>query len=162
MRVDIYASPHIGSPFMSRQAPYQNPTVPPQGFQPLAFLAVRALRSVLERPDEFLAAFFSSIEGEPPCDSSSPSQLSVKPDPTQNECRMSQIRAGSVTSVVGSMLGSPLSSITSLESLVSFVPVALPDDVRTANRAGEWGCAVTPPLSLTGETLPSLLEEQAG
>jgi len=46
---------------MSRQAPYQNPTVPPQGFQPIAFLAVRALRSVLERPDEFLAAFFSSM-----------------------------------------------------------------------------------------------------
>src|SRR3569832_1918887 len=46
---------------MSRQAPYQNPTVLFLGFLSFVYMADRALRTVLERPDEFLAAFFSSM-----------------------------------------------------------------------------------------------------
>src|SRR3569623_1309596 len=48
---------------MNRQFAPQVETqrVPPVGLQPAMHLAVHALRAVLERPEDFLAAFFSSM-----------------------------------------------------------------------------------------------------
>jgi len=165
---------------MSRHSPYQNPTVPPQGFQPIAFLAVRALRSVLERPDEFLAAFFSSIESsaqpftysniqltidlqeKPPCSKSSTtcqnSMLLSTKRPSQ------PVRSGSAVTADDNSLVRLLISPRTVASVAKNGVSAAAQVANDSHQggAGEWGCAVTPPLCPTDWTLPSLLEEQAG
>src|SRR3569623_1468919 len=171
---------------MNRQFAPQVETqrVPPVGLQPAMHLAVHALRAVLERPEDFLAAFFSSmpepgrranqppdgigqgrapIQEQPPCNNSSQSQQSATQGLMQNGSNRMPMKVGYVTHADAYMSGSPLSLITLSESLASFVPAARLDDVRTANRAGEWGCAVTPPLCpMDGNfALPGLLQEQA-
>src|SRR3569832_337321 len=66
---------------MNRQFAPQVETqrVPPVGLQPAMHLAVHALRAVLERSEEFLAAFFSSMP-EPIEGTSSGELTLVRPD----------------------------------------------------------------------------------
>jgi len=159
---------------MNRQFAPQVETqrVPSVGLQPAMHLAVHALRAVLERPEDFLAAFFSLIEKEqPPC---SLSKLHLM----TSHLTSSLMR--SVQASIGNVSAAAIVSWDPLQALVpmtkarsqpvsaSSVPTATVEAVITADDsqlggAGEWGCAVTPPLSLTDETfaLPGLLLEQA-
>src|SRR3569623_174913 len=186
------------------QTQSENSDRTPPGLTPAVILADHHLRSVMERPDLFLAAFFSSMpepvegtssegsyclpqmdvhavqnalvrqgrapySGEPPCSSSS--SLSIhwlamsSFPPTLNIAHGIALHAANVSLVPPA--GSSLARMVPLRfgSVESVPAVAL---VTTAidshlDGLGEWGCAVTPPLSLTDETfaLPGLLEEQA-
>jgi|SRR3569832_1443089 len=153
---------------MNRQFAPQVETqrVPPVGLQPAMHLAVHALRAVLERPEDFLAAFFSP-EGELPC---STSNSTCPPSMPLNSRQRTQLMISGVVSRAG------LISLVPLRRLVSTVPVTprfpfapiAPSTFMEAallaidshlSGVGEWGCAVTPPLCAMGGISALLLEQ---